>query len=626
MTTKLMTGNEALAWGAVHAGVKVVTGYPGTPSTGALTSLLKMKPPGVYVEWSVNEKVALEVAAGAAWAGQRALCTMKMSGLNVCYDSLISVAYSGVLGGLVVYVADDPGVNAGMPEQDSRGFAIMADLPMLEPASADEIYRLTQTAFGLSQDSRSPVFIRLVTANADAFAPVDLNDDPPAWPEREAVLTHDIERFTKAGAAICTAQHRDLIARLEQAGRWIADAGLNTLTLGKQGGLGVVAAGITTAYLTEGFETAARYGFVPEDSSVLQIKAVHPFPVAEAQALLRRCGTILVLEELEPHLETGFYVEAQRQGLSPTIVGKLNGQFSRLGEYGVRQVVEGLGAALGLSLPHDLFAGSDEAETMAAARPITVCAGCPHRGTFMAINAAVRKAGFKKNQVMVTGDIGCTILGMNPPFNAVWTEVAMGAALGLAEGYVHAGVESPVIATVGDSTFYHAGIPALINAVQHQVPVTLIIMDNGWTSMTGMQVDPGTSEDYQQPGDRPLDLAKIVPALGVEQFWVVDPFRVDDMAQTLKAALELPGVKVLLARQECVMPASRRGDRAGHTTVIDENCNLCRLCINLTGCPAITLGEAAIEIDSSLCYGCGLCAATCNRDAIRVEATEEVVG
>jgi indolepyruvate ferredoxin oxidoreductase alpha subunit len=393
------------------------------------------------------------------------------------------------------------------------------------------------------------------------------------------VLTHDINRFTKAGAEICLGQHRDLIARLEHAGRWITGAGLNTLTLGKEGGLGVVAAGITAAYLNEGFAAAAPYGVTPADVSVLQVKAIHPFPAEEAQTLLRHCGTILVLEELEPHLENALHVQAQRLGLSPKIVGKLDGPFERLGEYGVRQVVEGLGVALGLSLPADLFEGPAEAESIAAARPITVCAGCPHRGTYMAINAAVRKAGFKKDQVMVTGDIGCTILGMNPPFNAVWTEVAMGAATGLAQGYVHAGVEAPVIATVGDSTFYHAGIPALINAVQHQVPLTLVIMDNGWTSMTGMQVDPGTREDNQQPGNYQLDLAKIVPALGVEQFWIVDPFEVDAMTETLKAALKLPGVKVLLARQECVMPALRRGDRAGRTTVIAENCNLCRLCL-----------------------------------------------
>ena len=391
MTAKLMTGNDAVAWGALHAGVKVATGYPGTPSTGALTALLKMRPDGVHVEWSVNEKVAFETAAGAAWAGQRALCTMKMSGLNVCYDSLISVAYSGVLGGLVVYVADDPGVNAGMPEQDSRGFAIMSDLPMLEPVSGDEIYRVTQQAFDLSEACGSPVFIRLVTGNSDAFSVVDLADDPGTPAARQPVLTRDIDRFTKAGSAICMTQHRDLIARLERAGRWIAEAGLNELVLGKEGGVGVIASGITNAYVAEGFELLAPYGFEPREASVLRVKAVHPFATDEARKLLGHCRTIVVLEELEPLLETGLIVQAQQMGVSPRIIGKLDGTFERIGEFGVRHVVTGIAAALGLELPADVFEAHSGADALAATRPITVCAGCPHRGTFMAINKAVRR-------------------------------------------------------------------------------------------------------------------------------------------------------------------------------------------------------------------------------------------
>ena len=228
-----MTGNEALALGALHAGVKVVTGYPGTPSTGALASLLEMQPAGVHVEWSTNEKVAFEIAAGAAWAGQRALCTMKMSGLNVAYDSLISIAYSGVIGGLVIYVADDPGVSAGMVEQDSRGFALMSDLPMLDPVSVQDAYDLTRAAFDLSEAIGTPVFVRLVTANASSFSAVEIPDEPPAsaWPERQPVLIRDINVFTKAGAVIAMTQHRDVIARLEKAGAWIAERGLNELRM-----------------------------------------------------------------------------------------------------------------------------------------------------------------------------------------------------------------------------------------------------------------------------------------------------------------------------------------------------------------------------------------------------------
>ena len=640
MGTRLITGNEAVALGALRAGVRVVTGYPGTPSTGALASLLAMELENRHVEWSSNEKVAFEIAAGAAWAGQRALCTMKMSGLNVAYDSLISVAYSGCVGGLVIYVADDPGVSAGMAEQDSRGFARMSDLPMLEPASVAEAYELVQVAFELSERVGTPVFVRLVTGIAQSKATVEVAGSPPRIGEepgegsgsREAKLVRDITKFTKAGSAICKRQHHDLIVRLEKAGDIISEMGLNRLQLappipprtqGGQGrGLGIIASGVTASYLEEGFEILTRNQVFEKNLvSVLRLVATNPFPAAEVQALLRHCSDILVLEELEPYIERDVYVEAHRIGFEGRIVGKLDGHFSRVGEYGVSQVVRGIGAALEetgffLENPVSVLQGNDTAEQLAAPRPITVCAGCPHRGTFLAINRAIRKLGYKKDEVMVTGDIGCTILGMNPPFHTVWTEVAMGASLGIAQGYFYGGVETPVIATIGDSTFFHAGIPGLVNAIQHQVPLTLIIMDNGWTSMTGMQVNPGTEESFQRPGDRRVDIAKIIPALGVEHFFIINPFDLEESAATIQKALTLPGVKVVLSRQECAIQAQRRGIKAGTVRVIPENCNLCKLCIIRTGCPAISIGEDTILIDSTLCYGCGLCAQVCNREAI----------
>jgi indolepyruvate ferredoxin oxidoreductase alpha subunit len=327
------------------------------------------------------------------------------------------------------------------------------------------------------------------------------------------------------------------------------------------------------------------------------------------------------LEELEPHLEQSTYVEAHRQGFEGQIVGKLDGTrlpaagLSRVGEYTVKQVVQGIAAAQNLSIPEDFFQGLG-AEELAAKRPITVCAGCPHRGTFMAINRALRNLKYKKDEVMVTGDIGCTILGMNPPFHTVWNEVAMGASVSLAQGYVHAGIETPVVATIGDSTFFHAGITGLVNAVQHQVPLTLIVMDNGWTSMTGMQVNPGTSVDFQKPGDQRVDLARVIPALGVEHFFVMDPFELEESTEILKRCLGLPGVKVILARQECAIQAQRRKLMAGTVRQVSENCTLCKRCINVTGCPAISLGEEHTIIDFALCYGCGLCAQVCKFEAI----------
>jgi indolepyruvate ferredoxin oxidoreductase alpha subunit len=390
--------------------------------------------------------------------------------------------------------------------------------------------------------------------------------------------------------------------------------------------VGIVACGVVASFLDEGLEVAAQHGLDPQSLSLLRVVGVHPFPVRQARELLRHCSTILILEELEPYIEQGFYIQAQQMGYPGKLIGKISGQFERVGEYGLRHVVQGIGAATGLATlgAADAFQGNAEAEKLAAARPITVCAGCPHRGTFMAINNAIRKARFKKDDVMVTGDIGCTILGMNPPFNTVWNELSMGASIGLAQGYAYSGLKTPVIATIGDSTFFHAGLPALANVVQHQVPITLIIMDNGWTSMTGMQANAGTSEDFQPAGSQKLDIAKIVPAMGVDQFFVIDPFDLDHATETIKQAIELPGVKVILARQECVIPARRRGLEAGHIRVIAENCNLCKLCITTTGCMAISLGEDTIVIDPELCHGCNLCGAVCNRDAI--EVVEEVTG
>ena len=622
METKLITGNEALVRGALRAGVKIVTGYPGTPSSDALGSLLKMdlcNADGRHVEWSTNEKVAFEIAAGAAWAGHRALCTMKMSGVNVAADSIASIAYSGINGGLVIYVADDSGVSAGMCEQDSRNYAVMFDLPMLEPASAAEAYDLTQVAFDLSERTGSPVFIRLVTTIANSHASVEIEEPtPPA--KRDVILERDITKYTKAGSAICMTQHREVIARLAQAGLIIGEMGLNELRLTDEtGGLGIVASGVTFAYLEEGFE-ATEIDFEREDVSVLRVTATHPFPVDEVRAMLEHCDTILVLEELEPHLEKGIYIEARRLGFEGRIVGKMDGTFDRIGEYGVEQVVRGIGEALlDLSIPAGLFQGNGEAEQLAAARPITVCAGCPHRGTYMAVNQALKNLKLKKDEVMVTGDIGCTILGMNPPFHTVWNEVSMGASLGIAQGYVYSDIETPVIATIGDSTFFHGGMPGLVNAIQHQTPLTLIVLDNGWTSMTGMQVNPGTDETFQQPGNQRVDLARLIPALGVEHFFTIDPFDLDESAAAIQEALTLPGVKVMLARQECAIQAQRRGLRAGKTRVVAENCTLCKRCVVVTGCPAISLGEKAIVIDQALCYGCGLCAQVCKFEAIESE-------
>lgn len=665
MTKRMLTGNQAVALGALRAGVKVVPGYPGTPSTGCLAHLLTLDLPDRHVEWSANEKVAFEIAAGAAWAGHRAMCTMKMSGVNVAYDALISIAYSGTNGGLVIYVADDPGVSAGMPEQDSRGFALMSQLPMLEPATPAEAYELVGTAFELSEKTGSPVFVRLTTAIALGHALVE-TEDPIPPKEIEPILERDITRYTKAGSKICLDQHQALIDRLSHVGRVVHEMGLNRVELSNEpGGLGIISIGGVSAYLAEAFTLGESSRFSRDDMSVLVVRTTIPFPWEETKQLLAHCGKILVLEELEPHVERSVYVAAQQLGFEGTIIGKMDGTLSPIGEYGLAEVLKGL-EAVGLARRQEsatqiLESNAEGVAVLSSAaqpapRPITVCAGCPHRGTYLAIEAAIKDAGFSKDEVMVTGDIGCTILGMNPPFNLLWNEVSMGSSISLAQGYVHAGLKTPVIATMGDSTFFHGGIPGLINAIQHQVPLTLVVMDNGWTSMTGMQVNAGTDETFQSEGRR-VDIEAVIRGLGPDRFDVVDPFDLEGTTATLVSCMAEPqGVKVVLAQQECAIQTKRRGVVAGYTTVDAKKCVLCKKCLRVTGCPALGIAQSvnggespsgdlsqatasavanhhkvnfsgsgeesestkpAIAIDQSLCNGCRLCVGFCPTGALQ---------
>ncbi|NCB31113.1 MAG: indolepyruvate ferredoxin oxidoreductase subunit alpha, partial [Clostridia bacterium] len=568
----------------------------------------------VEVQWSTNEKVALEIAAGASWAGKKALCTMKMSGLNVAYDSLISLVYSGCTGALVLYVCDDPGVSAGMPEQDVRGFAKMSDMPIIDLCSVVDSYELTLYAFALSERIASPVMLRSVTSVSLSHATVDLPEmQPPAY--TEPILVKDIAKFTKAGAKICMDQHADLIARLEKAKERIYADGINRLAVQPSADIGVIVAGVCGTYLKEGLEIARKYAEIPAISS-LWIRTTIPCPTEEIDALLRNCRTLAVIEENEPYIEDAVFKRAYLLGVSVTILGKESGTLSRIGSFNALSVAKALLRAVGRDLPEELGT-STGAAAHCAARPIGVCAGCPHRGVFMSINDAIVGAGYKRGEVVVTGDIGCTILGMSPPFLTLWTEVSMGASISLAQGYKYAGVKAPVIATMGDSTFIHGGMPGLANAVWNNVDVTLILMDNGWTGMTGMQVNPGTAMEFQRdPAHQRLDIAKIIPALGVKEFAQADPYDVPALTALLKDMLKRPGVKVILARQECAIQSGRRKVVYGRFHVDPALCTRCKACILKTGCPGLVFDGEKVSIDRKQCNGCGICSTQCRFQAI----------
>lgn len=611
---KLLSGNEAIAQAALACGCRVITGYPGTPSSEVIGSLLKGEcAEGRHIEWSVNEKVAVEIAAGAAWAGQRALCTMKMSGLNVAYDSLIGIAYSGCKGGLVIYVADDPGVSTGMCEQDSRGFALMSELTMLDPATVEEAYTFTKLAFELSEAIESPVFVRGVTNVSQSHSMVECEEAQPPL-ERRPYLVKDIRRFTKAGPVICLNQRARLTASLAKAEDELRNLGFFHLRLAdKKNTLGIAACGAAAAYVSEALALLKACGHKIDAYSLLQTAALPPFATNEIECLLKQGSALVVLEEMEPYLEQKAIELAYRGGYKIKICGKTNGFLPRSGEYNAALIAKAIAAALGFK--YDYQTESVSACGLAV-RPITTCAGCPHRGSFMALNKAVKQAGYKKDEVLITGDIGCTILGMNPPFACLWTELSMGASISLAQGYARGGLKTPVIATIGDSTFFHAGLPALANAVQQNADLTVLILDNGWTAMTGMQVNPGTALEFQQRGKR-LDLAAVVRGFGVEYCREVDPYDLTAATDTIAEALKTEGVKVIICRRECAISAARRRLDYGKVVLDSEKCLNCYVCIKQTGCPALVVKNDQVTLEQAQCNGCGLCLNTCKASALK---------
>jgi indolepyruvate ferredoxin oxidoreductase alpha subunit len=653
--SRLLSGNQAIAYAALEEGIALAAGYPGTPSTEALAELERLAAgaavqhaPFPYVEWSVNEKVAFELAAGAAWAGKRALVTMKMSGANVALDSLVGVAHSGVNGGLVIYVADDPGVEAGMPEQDSRLLAQLCGLPLLDPSSPAQAYRLTRYAFGLSEHTNLPVILRSVTSVAHTRELVEggFRYEPL---QRTAAFTRDITRYTKAGSLICLAQHRENLARLAKAEEAIAAAAVNILHRGSSGSrLAAIGTGVLNAYLAEAL--AGREAAGAPSASALFLEAVLPLEEAKVAELLRSASALVVFEELEPVVEREVRSLANRLGWHGRILGKLDGMLPRVGRYTIREIKAGLSAldaaasapVSGAGQPVTSSFDSSSAATVAALElpaaplagtppsvmvkhPISFCAGCPHRGTYLALNRALKALKLPKDEVVVTGDIGCTILGMNPPLSSCWTELAMGSSLGLAQGFGRAGLKGPLVATIGDSTFFHAGIPALVNAVQHGTPLVLIILDNGWTSMTGFQVNPGTEQHFQGAGGRRVPLEAIVRAIGADLVATMDPFDQEAAIEVLKKALRADGVRVVIAERECALTAARRIQERELFRIDRDACTFCRACLRETGCPALGMTRTGdkehMAIDEELCTGCGLCATCCKFDAIHeVEA------
>lgn len=616
MARKIVLGNAAIAEAALASGVDVVTGYPGTPTSEVIPHLCEIvlaeKLP-VYVEWSVNEKVALDVAVAAAWAGKRALSTMKMAGLNVAADTLINVAYKGVRGALVLYVADDPGTHAGCTEQDSRHYAFLAQLPLLDAADPADAYRLTRLAFQTSEQLSLPVLLRATTNVAHTMGVID---GEPCYPVRrrgrDFHFQKRIEQYTTIEADR-SEQHRQLLAKLESFVDAIRQQGLNRLE--ERGSMGVIASGVSWTYLQEAIRSFDL------DVTSLKIDSPHPWPEETVRRLIEHADSILVLEEQEPILERMLKRSMADMSRPLRIVGKEEGTLPRAGEYDFEIVAEALSKLTGrrLGFPAASSAGAVIPQSLKPRRALTFCSGCPHRATYYIINRVIRKLGYRQEEVIVTGDIGCTSLGAFRPLRTLWTEVTMGAAIGLAHGFKAAGAPKPVIATLGDSTFFHSGIPPLVNAVQHGSDLTVIILDNRWTAMTGFQPNPNTGLTALGEPAKAVSIPRIVEALGIP-CTVIDPFDVQASIDRITEIVRRRGVNVVVSKAECTLQ-KRRGDGVGTPyRILEQTCSNCGVCIRTLACPAIEVADGLHRIDPAACSGCGLCVCVCPQDAIeRVE-------
>jgi indolepyruvate ferredoxin oxidoreductase alpha subunit len=612
----LLMGNEAVARGAVEAGVDIAIGYPGTPSSEVIYTLVPLaKETAMRAEWAVNEKVAFDIATGASFAGSRCLVTMKSAGLNVASDSIMSTAYGDVNGGLVIYVADDPGAHAGMEETDSRLYSAISLLPMIDVTDPQDAKNAVVLAFELSEEYKIPVFVRSTSSIAHMRSNVTLG--PVKKVERELSMERDLRRFMRASPIWCQEQHALLNERVEQMRSALEATRFNELTLPTGAKKGVIASGNALNYLRE---VQTNHGL--DDLAILRVGTPNPLPESQIRNLLEKVDSILVLEELEPHVELRVRAMASDHESHIVIYGKHDGTMSRIGEYNYDIVEKAVGKLLGRSLGERSTVMDEalaEASKLAPSRPLPFCPGCPHRGTYASMKQALKELGYEKDEAIITGDIGCTILGMYPPFDMCWNEISMGASIGLAIGIKYSGINRPVIATIGDSTFFHAGIPPLVNASMNETDIVIAVLDNRITAMTGHQ--PSPTSGYRVTGEtrKEVKIEGLLSASGIQDIQIVDPYDLEASKEAFIKSLKTEGPSAIVLRRTCSLVARRMRITDPPSYADPEECRACLLCVRTLSCPAMNItADSKMSIDKATCNGCGICAQICPFGAINV--------
>ena len=599
--TLLLLGNEAIARAAVEAGVDLAATYPGTPSSEIGLVLDDVaKAAGMQFQYAVNEKVAMEVGASAAIGGLKSLVFMKHVGVNVASDALMTLAYAGVRGAMVVVTADDPGCHSSQNEQDNRIFAKFANLPLLEPSDAQECLDLTKFAFELSAFLELPVVVRTTTRVSHSRGPVTLGERIP--PKGRAHFDREPNRFVMLPAN-AREGHKRVLQKMRLAEGISESSPYNrTEDLGKKGDIGLVASGPAYSYAME-FADDLK-------GRMLKLGFTNPLPRTKLTTFLRSVKRVVVLEELEPFLEDQIRALANEFDLRVDVYGKAQGLLPRTGELDPDLVAEAL-VRLDLLDAKAVQRLREAKPVKIPVRPPTLCPGCGHRGVAYAARQASRR-----QDVLFPVDIGCYSLVEYPPTATGDILLCMGSSIGTASGLA-ATTDKKIIAFIGDSTFYHSGIPPLIHAVHQNLTMTVCIMDNGTTAMTGHQPTPELADDGH-PG---VDMEGIVRACGVASVETYDAYAVKDLTKAFRRALDREGVSVVIARHACRLLELRDLKVAGKTPaayeVIPEKCTKCGFCIDAFACPAlIRLEDETVAIDAAMCNGCGVCADVCPPKAI----------
>ncbi len=573
MSKKLLIGNEAVARGLYEAGIRVASSYPGTPSTEITECIAKYD--DVYSEWAPNEKVAMEVAAGAAIAGARSFCAMKHVGLNVAADPLFTASYTGINAGLVIVVADDPGMHSSQNEQDSRHYAKAAKVMMLEPSDSEECLQYAKRAFELSEQFDTPVILRLTTrvAHSRSLAEVSERVDNGLKEYKKDPMKY----VMMPGMAI--KKHVLVEQRISEQITWAETDSINTVEYNSTE-TGVITSGISYQYAKEALGDKASY---------LKLGCVYPLPVAKIKSFAEKCKKVYVLEELDPFIEE----HCRQNGIE--VIGKE--AFTLQGEYSQSLIAKVILGKEDASVATDLEI---------PARPPVLCAGCPHRGLYYAL---------KKLNVTVSGDIGCYTLGALAPIGMMDTCICMGASVSALHGRNKANAENAKksVAVIGDSTFMHSGVTGLINIAYNQSNSTVIILDNSITGMTGHQDNPTTGKTIKGDPTTAVSLELLAKAVGIDRVRVIDPYNLAECERVIREEIEADEPSVVISRRPCALLKYVKHKPPMHVNA--DKCVGCKMCMKI-GCPAISMKNKKSVIDFTQCVGCAVCSQLCKFGAI----------